>query len=571
MRQATQAPQDTAQLTSPRRQARDAGAPFADLRASTLALHKLAQLMADSPIVTQQKRHGAMMSGPPAQAQAAPAPGANRTGLPDRLKSGIENLSGMALDDVRVHYNSSRPAQLQALAYAQGNEIHVAPGQESHLPHEAWHVVQQKQGRVHATAQAKGVPLNDEQHLEHEADIMGQRALTAHGAPVQAVLQPTSGAHRVQRKRAQPDGATYVDMTSEDVWLSDILTRKGHLFSKTLPQAADRATLLQQLSKEGETVGHSHTAVEWNKKTSDYDKSTVAATDPFRIRLGGTYNAAPDPATLELDYHFGGFNMGYVVKVRDHGAAAAMENRGHRSGQIGTQAGVSPSYSNRHHALADARLMTSSSTLGATVLSSEQAFDSTTKLAGEGARFRCVLQHQGALADSSKFFIRLEDAKVVWVTFDTLWLTWSATFNKTFGITDKQVSAKLESNALRKIGVGGVGVEAVPRGAGSATNLTTGRDYNLTTGAPAVAEDCKDLITLRVIDKHSKNPNKTHKLAIQSKLDTALNTIAEVKSYATVGSNGRSWNVKVWSEGGKDALQAAFDNPDLGLGELVIE
>ncbi|NNM83272.1 MAG: DUF4157 domain-containing protein [Burkholderiales bacterium] len=61
----------------------------------------------------------------------------NETGLPDNLKSGIKSLSGMSMDSVRVHYNSSKPAQLNALAYAQGTDIHVAPGQEQHLPHEA--------------------------------------------------------------------------------------------------------------------------------------------------------------------------------------------------------------------------------------------------------------------------------------------------------------------------------------------------------------------------------------------------------------------------------------------------
>jgi len=53
----------------------------------------------------------------------------NNTGLPDRLKTGIENLSGYSMDDVKVHYNSDRPAQLQAHAYAQATDIHVAPGQ----------------------------------------------------------------------------------------------------------------------------------------------------------------------------------------------------------------------------------------------------------------------------------------------------------------------------------------------------------------------------------------------------------------------------------------------------------
>jgi hypothetical protein len=102
----------------------------------------------------------------------------NQTGLPDQLKGGIEALSGMSMDHVRVHYNSSRPAQLNALAYAQGSEIHVAAGQERHVPHEAWHVVQQAQGRVAATRQMKGnIALNDQAGLEREADEMGARAL----------------------------------------------------------------------------------------------------------------------------------------------------------------------------------------------------------------------------------------------------------------------------------------------------------------------------------------------------------------------------------------------------------
>jgi len=103
---------------------------------------------------------------------------ANNTGLPDGLKSGIENLSGYSMDDVKVHYNSSEPRQLQAHAYAKGTDIHLASGQEQHLPHEAWHVVQQKQGRVQATKQMKGrAQINDDECLEKEADIMGKKAL----------------------------------------------------------------------------------------------------------------------------------------------------------------------------------------------------------------------------------------------------------------------------------------------------------------------------------------------------------------------------------------------------------
>jgi len=99
--------------------------------------------------------------------------------LPDPLKAGIEHLSGIDISDVKVHYNSDKPAQVQAHAYAQGTDIHIAPGQQKHLPHEAWHVVQQKQGRVKPTRQVKSkVDVNDDADLEQEADAMGGKALT---------------------------------------------------------------------------------------------------------------------------------------------------------------------------------------------------------------------------------------------------------------------------------------------------------------------------------------------------------------------------------------------------------
>jgi len=103
---------------------------------------------------------------------------ANRDGLPDRLKAGVEALSGLAMDDVRVHRNSAEPAKLGALAYTRGSDIHLGPGQEQHLPHEAWHVVQQKQGRVRPTLQMKGAGINADPALEHEADAMGGKAAT---------------------------------------------------------------------------------------------------------------------------------------------------------------------------------------------------------------------------------------------------------------------------------------------------------------------------------------------------------------------------------------------------------
>jgi hypothetical protein len=100
----------------------------------------------------------------------------NQTGMPDTLKAGVEALSGESMDDVRVHYNSAEPSKVNASAYARGTEIHLGRGQERHLPHEAWHVVQQKQGRVDITHQMKGIAINKDTTLEREADAMGARA-----------------------------------------------------------------------------------------------------------------------------------------------------------------------------------------------------------------------------------------------------------------------------------------------------------------------------------------------------------------------------------------------------------
>lgn len=151
-------------------------AGLAEAMANT-PLGRTVQMIRDSPVM--QARAAALRAafGPaldPLPVQRAAQP--NPTGLPDGLKAEVEARSGLAMDDVRVHRNSPRPAQLEALAYAQGTDIHLAPGQERHLPHEAWHVVQQKQGRVAPTLQVNGVAVNDDAALEREADAMGAEA-----------------------------------------------------------------------------------------------------------------------------------------------------------------------------------------------------------------------------------------------------------------------------------------------------------------------------------------------------------------------------------------------------------
>lgn len=168
----------------------------AELAAGAASSARLARVKQAAAVIERQ-------AGP--MVDAAPAFRAGGTVLPHQLKAGIERLSGMTMDHVGVHFNSAQPAQLGALAYAQGKDIHVARGQEGHLAHEAWHVVQQAQGRVRPTMQMRGdVPVNDDAGLEREADVMGARALSAASVLADATPgpDPTTAPRALQRMTA---------------------------------------------------------------------------------------------------------------------------------------------------------------------------------------------------------------------------------------------------------------------------------------------------------------------------------------------------------------------------------
>ncbi len=188
----------------PTRSSTPARAGVTDLRPAAGAQVQLVDMVNASARVAQLQSMQSMAN--------AAAPAASAGGLDPQLRSGIEALSGVSMAGVQVHRNSSRPAQLQAHAYAQGEHIHLAPGQERHLPHEAWHVVQQKQGRVRATTQRKGIGVNADAALEREADQMGQAARRHQGGPVvaQAVAAPAgTPVQRVKIPFAHTDGSAY--------------------------------------------------------------------------------------------------------------------------------------------------------------------------------------------------------------------------------------------------------------------------------------------------------------------------------------------------------------------------
>ena len=171
--------QSVANETSQKMSGGESNFQFVNNRPEAIAQRRLQEMANNSPQAKQTAQLQAKVDNHAHQQQQPIQKKENNTGLPDNLKTGMENLSGISLDDVNVHRNSDKPAQLNAHAYAQGTDIHLGSGQEKHLPHEAWHVVQQKQGRVRPTTQMKGkVNVNDDDGLEKEADVMGAKALS---------------------------------------------------------------------------------------------------------------------------------------------------------------------------------------------------------------------------------------------------------------------------------------------------------------------------------------------------------------------------------------------------------
>jgi peptidoglycan hydrolase-like protein with peptidoglycan-binding domain len=136
------------------------------------------------------------------------------TTMPEPVWAKMEGAFGADFSDVRLHAGSPRAAELGAVAFTQGSDVHVAPGHwapettkgQELLGHELAHVVQQRDGRVRETARRDGVALNDDPTLEREADAMGADA--ARGG---ATTREEAESHRV----AAPSDAAPVQRQPE--------------------------------------------------------------------------------------------------------------------------------------------------------------------------------------------------------------------------------------------------------------------------------------------------------------------------------------------------------------------
>lgn len=243
---------------------------------------------ADAPVQAAGGEHAA--------AAPAESPRPNATGLPDGLKAGLEATSGLDLSSLRVHYNASEPAQLSALAYAQGDHIYLGPGQEEHLPHEGWHAVQQRQGRVPPTGRLAGQAVNDDSALEREADVMGGRAAQMRVASADAAgavqrapdARPGVALQRWPADRAPV--ATRAEVVQRQIYVADDLRDNPAV------QAVQRSALYRALNASPLNVaivrgeGSTDVAVRSDFNAAEFDAKVPAGLAAAHIQYVVTLN-----------------------------------------------------------------------------------------------------------------------------------------------------------------------------------------------------------------------------------------------------------------------------------------
>lgn len=355
-------------------------------------------------------------------AQRAEAPRPNNTGMPDNLKSSIESLSGFSMDDVRVHYNSSKPATVQALAYTQGTDIHVAPGQEKHLPHEAWHVAQQMAGRVSPTTNINGMPVNDNAALEHEADVMGEKAIqceknintTKNHIFGETLIQrmPLVNTYKKKGIKIVEDGYKF----KEDKSTKELINKET--YELEVANFDDKASAIQHIATKGGNVG---------------DATELSNDEEVNIRIPASYGTTN---RLEMTYHYGQHNKGYVTTVTVNGQTRTMKEKP-------TPADLTTEYySSIHDNIAAESLL--NHTNGADF--SANVADAYSQLAGEGARFDCVKRNIPWIRDDTVFVLEDENKGVM---FSELWLTWRR-FDCKYNIPDRDIANAFDSKGRIK-------------------------------------------------------------------------------------------------------------------------
>ena len=237
--------------------------------------------------------------------------------LPKDVLGNMEQMMGADFSGVNIHQNSTNAHNVGALAYTQGEDIHFAPGQfdptsksgKELIGHELTHVVQQRQGRVQPTTQAKGLPVNDDEGLEAEADEMGRQAAQMKANPDAPPAQMSLFGNEQERIRTKT-GIKINNPTFDESRMRQELPRTSFTGAGD-PRLAQAMTVLYSGATEGAEVEQSLRTI---AEIRGLDVSTVNEQYNRAIAIrtagrqyanpNGAANDANDPSPdLDLDRH----------------------------------------------------------------------------------------------------------------------------------------------------------------------------------------------------------------------------------------------------------------------------
>ncbi len=303
----------------------------------TVGNRAVRQLLARPAGSVRQRQEGEEEEEP-LQAKAAPSPvpvsspgSSSASPLPCPLRQGLEGLSGFDLSGVRVHADDPAPGRLNALAYAEGGEIRLAPGQEQHLAHEGWHVVQQMQGRVRATTSEEGVAINDDASLEREADEMGREAQRWSGVgPMQRKAfpgaLPYTGSGRPIQRVDQHAGAVIPTATTQGRIHGELYPARGAAGAPPLPwdgritNPLDPAAVLLAATNRARLVTSMHTAMRTYLAAA---MPGIRATAARRRVPIASLEGAGRAAKSDVDAKFGSYATAAALTAAQETARAA--------------------------------------------------------------------------------------------------------------------------------------------------------------------------------------------------------------------------------------------------------
>lgn len=243
------------------------------------------------------------------------------------------------------------------------------------------------------------------------------------------------------------------------VWASRRISLTGNVYySKiVLPQSDIKTNLLAKIASIAATAGKNpniYNAILNRNWTNTQNQMGIPANptiDPCRIRL----RAGKKNERIEAEWHFGGYNQGYVMMIRDNGASgnksARLTRNNHDYAVAHTGSERIDLYSEKHERNPDPdpnrRLLNSANDVRTATTNNNRsvAWDAHTKLLGEGARWNFVRGNMTRIKEDTYIGTLGNNGAIQnpGIQFQDLWCCWGSVFNKKYGIRNAVVRNEL--------------------------------------------------------------------------------------------------------------------------------